>query len=284
MFFRKKAMKTAVLLFMLTLVYKVNAQTDSLMIHVSTEGAVGSVIRLSDSANAAAPVSVSRCDAHDFKLQQLILPVPLIVIGFVGLDNDWLRYQNGEMRDELQENIDRRFTVDDFSQYAPMASVYVLNLCGVKGIHGFWDRTILLATSTLLMGITNNTLKYSTKIERPDGSSYNSFPSGHTAMAFVGAEFLWKEYKDVSPWIGVAGYSVAAGTGFFRMYNNRHWFTDVITGAGIGILSTKIAYWSFPYIENHLFKKKKKDGPDLQVIASPYLNGEEKGFVCSVRF
>jgi hypothetical protein len=64
------------------------------------------------------------------KFQQLILPVPLIVIGFVGLDNDWLRYQNGEMRDELQENFDRRFTVDDFSQYAPMASVYVLIFVG----------------------------------------------------------------------------------------------------------------------------------------------------------
>jgi membrane-associated phospholipid phosphatase len=49
-----------------------------------------------------------------------------------------------------------------------------------------------------------------------------------------------EEYKVVSPWIGVAGYSVAAGTGFFRMYNKRHWFTDVITGGGNRILSTKL--------------------------------------------
>ena len=106
-----------------------------------------------------------------------------------------------------------------------------------------------------------------------------SFPSGHTATAFMGAEFLRKEYWDVSPWIGVAGYAVAAGTGFFRMYNNRHWLTDVLTGAGIGILSTQAAYWLYPTITKTFFRKRYKN-----IFISPYFSKEEKGVSCHIAF
>jgi membrane-associated phospholipid phosphatase len=74
-----------------------------------------------------------------------------------------------------------------------------------------------------------------TRIERPDGSSYNS-SLGHTANAFASAEFLWQEYKDVSIWYGISGYIIASGTGVLRIYNNRHWLTDVAAGAGIDFM------------------------------------------------
>ena len=181
---------------------------------------------------------------YKFKPLQLIVPGTLIGVGIIGLESDWLKFQNREIRDELQENIDHRLTIDDFTQYAPMAATYGLNLCGIKGKHGYGDLTIILGTAYALMGTTVYAMKNITKVERPDGSARNSFPSGHTATAFMGAELLRREYWDVSPWIGVAGYTVAAGTGFFRMYNNRHWLTDVIAGAGIGILSVQAAYCS----------------------------------------
>ncbi len=91
--------------------------------------------------------------------------------------------------------------------------------------------------------------------------------------------FLRKEYWDVSPWIGVAGYAVAAGTGFFRMYNNRHWLTDVLTGAGIGILSTQAAYWLYPTITKTFFRKRYKN-----IFISPYFSKEEKRSKLSYRF
>jgi len=72
----------------------------------------------------------------------------------------------------------------------------------------------------------------------------------------MGAEFLWQEYKYVSPWIGIAGYTIAAGTGILRMYNNKHWFTDIVAGAGFGILSTKMAYWLYPTIKTTFFREK----------------------------
>lgn len=112
---------------------------------------------------------------------------------------------------------------------------------------------------------------------RPDGTSNNSFPSGHTATAFMGAVFLYQEYRDISTWYGVAGYAVAARTGFFRMYKDRHWFSDVAAGAGIGILSTKIAYWVHPLMKDLLFPKKE----NLNGMIMPLYSGKQYGLAIS---
>lgn len=218
---------------------------------------------------------------YKFRPTQLIIPGVLIGAGVIGLESDWLKFQNTEMRDELQENGHNRFGADDITQYVPMASAYALQLCGVKGLHDYVDKTIILGTAYLLMGSTVYGLKTLTKVERPDGSARNSFPSGHTATAFMGAEFLRREYWHVSPWIGVAGYVVATGTGFMRMYNNKHWFTDVIAGAGIGILSVEAAYWLYPFITKTFFHKRYKSN----VFISPYTNSQEKiGVACAITF
>ncbi len=217
-------------------------------------------------------------DYYKFKVKQLVLPATMITIGVIGVYSDWLESKNYQVKDELRENIDKKITIDDFSQYAPIAAVYGLNIAGLKGYHNFEDRTIILATSYLIMGITVESLKRIIKEERPDRSNNQSFPSGHTATAFMGAEFLWREYKDVSPWIGITGYAVAAGTGFFRMYNNKHWLTDVIAGGGFGILSTKIGYWLYPTIKNKLFKSKHLKN----VVALPYYNTQGAGVCCII--
>ncbi|MGN0282487.1 MAG: phosphatase PAP2 family protein [Prevotella sp.] len=225
-------------------------------------------------------IGTDKSNPYKFKAVQLAVPTVLIGVGLIGLESDWLKYQNHEVRDELQENIDHRLSVDDFTQYAPMVAVYGLDLMGVKGKHRAVDKTIILGTAYALMGISVNVLKTATRVERPDGSSRNSFPSGHTATAFMGAELLRREYWDVSPWIGIAGYTVAAGTGFFRMYNNRHWLTDVIAGAGIGILSVEAAYWLYPTITKALFPKRYKEN----VLLSPYMTSCDKGLTIRVTF
>ena len=152
-----------------------------------------------------------------FKYETLIVPTVLIGYGIVGLESHTLESINTNTRDEIIENIDNKFTIDDFSQYSPFLTVYGLNAIGIKGKNNFKDRTIILGTAYLIMGGTVNIIKRTGNVERPDGSSKNSFPSGHTATAFMGAEFLYQEYKDVSIWYGVAGYVVATGTGMFRM-------------------------------------------------------------------
>ncbi len=210
-----------------------------------------------------------------FRFKSLIIPTVLIGYGIVGIESDGLKFLNAEIKEEVNENIDKRMTIDDFSQYAPSVAVYGLNALGVESKNNFKNRTLILATSYLIMGTSVFALKNGTKIERPDGSSKTSFPSGHTATAFMGAEFLRHEYKDVSVWYGIAGYTIAAGTGAFRIYNDRHWLTDVATGAGIGILSTKIAYWINPFLQQKVFKNKKERA--VSVTFMPYYNGKQTG-------
>jgi len=210
-----------------------------------------------------------------FNYKQLIIPGVLLGYGFIGLESDQLKSYNSEIKEEVNEDIDHKVSIDDFSQWAPAASVYALNAFGLKGKNNLKDRSIILASSYLMMSVSVFALKNITKVERPDGSSNNSFPSGHTATAFAGAEFMYQEYKDQSIWYGIAGYAVATGTGLFRMYNDRHWLTDVVAGAGIGILSTKAAYWIYPYLQHKVFKSSKENKTTSMIM--PFYNGKELG-------
>jgi len=211
---------------------------------------------------------------HKFKFKQLIIPSVLIGYGVIGIESDQLKLFNTQIKEEVNEDIDEKVTIDDFSQYAPVLSVYGLNAFGIKGKHNLKDRTIILGTSYLLMSASVLSLKSITKVERPDGSAFNSFPSGYTATAFAGAEFLWQEYKDVSIWYGISGYIIATGTGAFRIYNDKHWLTDVVAGAGIGILSTKVAYWINPWVQEKIFNSKEKNSV---LTIAPFYNGKQLG-------
>lgn len=212
--------------------------------------------------------------------KELIIPSVLIGYGVIGIESDAIKNFNAEIKEEVNENIDHKITIDDFTQYLPAASVYGLNAIGIKGKNNLKDRSLILATSYLLVAATTLPLKNITHIQRPDGTSFNSFPSGHTATAFASAEFLWQEYKDVSIWYGISGYIIATGTGAFRIYNDRHWLTDVAAGAGIGILCTKTAYWLYPKMQKLLFKKETKTA----VLVAPFYNGKQTGIGLISRF
>lgn len=209
--------------------------------------------------------SVEKNNPYRFRPLALAVPAALIGAGAAGTASEWFKGQNTEIRDEMQEHPHSKLGIDDFTQFAPLAALYGLRLCGVRSLHGYRDMTMIAGTAYLLTGLSVYGLKSITKIERPDGSAHNSFPSGHTATAFTGAELLRREYRGISPWIGVAGYIVAAGTGFLRMYNNRHWLTDVVAGAGIGILSVQAAYWLYAAMSRLIFGKRNKG----EIVVAP---------------
>jgi PAP2 superfamily len=189
--------------------------------------------------------------------RSFIIPGALIVYGFISLGSDGLKDINEEVQEDAwTEHPHKYIHIDNFLQFAPALSVYALNAAGIHGKNNLRDRSMILLLSNLVSNGFVFSLKKVTHLLRPDGSSYTSFPSGHTTEAFASAEFLRQEYKDVSPWYGVAGYATAAATGYLRMYNNKHWLSDVIAGAGFGIASTKIAYWIYPKIKKWLFRDK----------------------------
>jgi len=189
--------------------------------------------------------------------RSVIIPGTLITYGFASLKSGALQKINKNICEEVTEHASGFKTrVDDYLKYAPAASVYVLSAVGIKGRHKILDRTIILAMSSVLSAQVVTALKHGTHQLRPDGSTYNSFPSGHTTTAFIGAEMMNQEYGWRSRWYSVAGYSMAAGTAALRIMNNRHWLSDVIAGAGIGMLTTKCSYWLYSKLENRKCNKE----------------------------
>jgi PAP2 superfamily len=203
-------------------------------------------------------------------LKALIIPASLISYGIIAQGNNGFKQLDKSTQSSIVTNhFGYKTKVDNYLQFVPTMSVYVLNAFGVKGKNNLRDRTILFALSTIISTAIVTPLKHVTNVTRPDGSSNNSFPSGHTTTAFANAEFLRMEYKEVSPWYGIAGYAMAATAGTLRVYNNRHWVSDVVAGAGFGIFSTKLAYWIYPTIKKKFFKNK----PTNAMLLPYYQNG-----------
>jgi membrane-associated phospholipid phosphatase len=76
-------------------------------------------------------------------------------------------------------------------------------------------------------------VKFSVGRERPDGSNHQSFPSGHSASAFATATVLERHYG----WkVGVPAYAFAGYVAASRLNEDRHYLSDVVFGASIGIL------------------------------------------------
>ena len=190
------------------------------------------------------------------KLRSFFVPAFMVAYGATTLKSNRMKDINMKVKEEFTEKQHDPMHIDNYLLIAPAVAVYGLNLAGIKGKNNFRDRSILLMMSSVITNGIVFSVKNISHEKRPDGSDDYSFPSGHTAQAFASAEFLRQEYKDVSPWYGVAGYVTASATGMLRMYNNKHWLSDVVAGAGVGIASTKLAYWIYPKIKKMFFKNR----------------------------
>ena len=195
--------------------------------------------------------------------------VPLFVAGIIA---------KGEKKSFRQNTKDNKHTlltdfktgIDDYTQFFGPVMTVGLKVADVEG-RSDWGR--FLASTAMSYGLMAgfvNSIKYTAKEMRPDGSTANSWPSGHTATAFVGATILHKEYGLTrSPWYSVAGYGVATATGVMRVLNNRHWVSDVLSGAGIGIMSGELAYAFSDLIFKHRGLLRGDICSDKSIIDNP---------------
>ena len=204
---------------------------------------------------------------YTFWEDQTYVGIPLFLAGVIAKQEKHSfrqDYKNTSSRTRLIKNTFHN-ELDNYTQFAPAVLALGLNVAGVEGRSKLGRFAASAAMSYALMAGIVNPIKYGAKEMRPDGSTANSFPSGHTATAFVSATILHKEYGlTVSPWYSVAGYGIATATGVMRVLNNRHWVSDVLSGAGIGIFATEVA----DGLSDLIFKDKGLKRNDLTTDAN----------------
>lgn len=209
-------------------------------------------------------------------IKKFILPVALFTAGAV-----LTQFKNPDTyianhRQTLSRNI---LKSDDYLQYVPAIATIGLDIAGVKSRHNLTDKLFLVALSSVFdVGVTES-LKRLTHRMRPDSSTSNSFSSGHTATAFVMAEFMNQEYGMRSPWYSIAGYTIAGATGALRIYKNRHWLSDVVAGTGVGIGVTRLAYTIYPELKKIFVKQKN----GYSFVYLPYYARGGGGIMLSIR-
>lgn len=155
------------------------------------------------------------------------------------------------------------FEADDYVQYLPFVMAVGLGFLGPDADHVFWERTVELAFTAASLAVVTQTMKHLISSPRPNGVDDHSFPSGHTATAFAGAELVRMEY---GPGWGAAAYTIASGVAFLRIYNKWHYLSDVLAGAGVGILCAHVGEWLLVPVKN-LFKADVAVAPTIDPVS-----------------
>lgn len=107
-----------------------------------------------------------------------------------------------------------------------------------------------IGIALLASGVANGALKFGVGRERPSFTDdphrfvpfnrkdrWQSFPSGHATVAFSLAASISEEAR--RPWVTAATYGTAALVGWSRVYEDRHWTSDVVAGALVGIVTSR---------------------------------------------
>jgi hypothetical protein len=208
-------------------------------------------------------------------LKKSIFPTTLIITGFALNKSTFEKDFTKNVRNQVGN--DYEFKIDDYIQYIPMLEMYGADLMGLKAKNHWFDQTKYLAISQLTTAIFVHSIKQGMGKQRPDNTPH-AFPSGHTSQAFVGATVLFHEFKDEHPLLAYSGFAFATTTAAFRIINNRHWLSDVVSAAGIGILVTNVVYHFEPLKNFNPFNK------DETTSFVPYYNGNEFGLCLSKTF
>lgn len=192
-------------------------------------------------------------DMNSFRRNQVVNialnQVPFVLGGTLAyIDGGDMRFR--AVRDNYFPNFD--YSYDDYLQYFPAFAMVCMKTLNVEGRSTWGEMLVADAFSIAFNALSVSLLKPCVKRPRPDTYAANSFPSGHTAVAFMTATMLHYEYGHLSPWISLGAYTTATAVGVSRVLNDRHWVSDVAFGAGIGVLSTQIGY----LISDAIFNKK----------------------------
>ncbi|RLD75599.1 MAG: hypothetical protein DRJ07_17800 [Bacteroidetes bacterium] len=212
-------------------------------------------------------------------LKQSIVPLSLITTGLI------INYSDGSFgKENIQEKIQDRFpdfhtSADEYLLFVPTIMMYTADLLKIESKNDVFTQTKYLAIAGIANNLITIGIKNLTKEQRPNDWEHYSFPSGHTSNAFVMATVLHHEFVDSSPWLAYSGYLFATATGALRVLNNYHWVSDVLVGAGIGIIVTDLVYRFEPLKNWNPFKNKK-----TKVVVSPTYTDNKYGLYANIQF
>ena len=247
-------------------------------------------LALAAAPKAQAQVAV-RADSSVFRARQLIAPTLLFgggiaihSFGHEAIDvpvNRWVQDWRGDRP---------QYRFDNYIQYIPTVMTLGLGLVGVPAQRGFVDRVIETSLGYIALGTVSWTMKAVIDSPRPNGLDGRSFPSGHTDLVFFGAELVRLEYG--WGW-GAGAYAIATTVAVMRNYNNWHWLSDCVAGAGLGILTAQFGYWLLEPTKRLLGihtgtwgNGRRYDSAGIQVAFAPTID-PLSGAICStlaVRF
>lgn len=209
-------------------------------------------------------------------LKRSILPVSMITAGIIAYNSQFEKDLRYDIRAKVGNGF--QFQIDDYFQVVPIAEMYLANALRIEAKNHWFDQTKYLLISNAISSIITIGLKKNTQKTRPDNSTKDSFPSGHTSFSFTNASVLMHEFKDSAPLLAYSGYFFSTTTSTFRMLNDRHWISDILVGAGIGILVTELVYYIEPLKNFNPFKKNKN------INFVPMIDQNSKGFYFSYSF
>ena len=209
-------------------------------------------------------------------LKKSIAPLSLIGTGI------YVNYAGGslgkvQLQNNIQNGLNFHTRADDFLQFAPIAVLASADMFGLKTKNTIKKQAKNIILITAANYAVVKSIKLITNETRPNGSSH-AFPSGHTSNAFAMAGILHHELKDSHPILSYSGYVFATTTGVFRVLNNKHWVSDVLVGAGVGMLVTDVFYKM--QSKNKTSKKERK----TTSIFVPTINQNTVGFAGIITF
>ncbi len=205
-----------------------------------------------------------------------IIPASLMLSGILLSGSNFEKNLQRDLRNKVGN--DFSYPIDNYTRFAPIAQLYIADIAGVPSKNHWFDQTKNLIISVVITQAITGAMKKSIFKLRPNEFNADAFPSGHTSHAFANASVLYEEFKESSPLLAYSGYAFATTTGTFRMLNNKHWLSDVLVGAGLGIAVTKLVY-HFDYLFSWNPFKKSKD-----TVLTPTYNGSAVGFYFSKQF
>lgn len=212
------------------------------------------------------------------ELKEMLIPAGMIALGALATHTDKFK----DFIPGLRKNPKNRATpFDDEFQKVPSASLFVFDLF-FKEKHHVIDQMFLMAISYGITVLPVRIIKNNYDAARPYGGN-NSFPSGHTATAFVGAHIIYKEFKDTNPWVAYSGYAMASVVAGARVVNDKHWVCDVLAGAGIAMLSTELAYLIY-FPARNLVTNGINKLVDKYIILTPVIHPQAVGLHLSFQF